>query len=258
MLKGCCVAHRGFSGVAPENTLAAMKLVMQMKEIQWIEIDVQLSQDGVPVVIHDFTLNRTTNGNGIVHEQNIEQLRQLDAGRWKSRLFTGQRIPTLSELLDTVQGRLKLNIELKIKPDSYPGLAQAALHEIRKRKMEQDVIFTSFVPHILLECREIAPEIRRGLIIDQRPADLMDKLREYGCDFLSIGHHRIDSHFVRSTIESGFDMMVWTVDSVRRMRELKSMHPDLMICTNRPDRWLLAQKLPNIRDRAKWRRWMPF
>lgn len=258
MLNNRCVAHRGFSGAAPENTLAAIRLAMKVKEVEWIEIDVQLSSDGVPVVIHDFTLNRTTNGTGTVRERTWDELKSLDAGRWKSRWFAGERIPTLGEVLDEVRGRLKINIELKTKADGYAGLAAAVLEEVRRRGMERDVVLTSFEPKALLEAKLLAPGIRRGLIIDARPADLERRLDDCGCTLLSISHSRVDPAFVRSTIERGVDLMVWTVDPVRRMRELGSMHPDLMICTNRPDRWLLARALPEIRERAAWRRWMRF
>lgn len=258
MLNNQCVAHRGFSGVAPENTLAAIRLAAKMKEIEWMEIDVQLSSDGVPVVIHDFTLNRTTSGSGAVRDHTLEQLQRLDAGSWKSRWFAGERIPTLEEVLREVQGRLKLNLELKTNAELYPGLAAATSDVVGRCGMKQDVIFTSFEPKALLEAREAAPEIRRGLIIDSRPADLNRRLEECGCSLLSIGHGRVDTAFVRSTIGQGIDIMVWTVDQIRRMRELGSMHPDLMICTNRPDRWLLAKKLPEVRERPVWRRWLHF
>ncbi|GGN91519.1 glycerophosphodiester phosphodiesterase [Saccharibacillus kuerlensis] len=258
MLNNRCVAHRGFSGAAPENTLAAIRLAMKMPEVEWIEIDVQLSSDGVPVLIHDFTLGRTTNGRGAVREHTLHKLQSLDAGRWKSRIFSGESIPTLEQVLSEVRGRLKINIELKTTAEWHAGLASAAAEAVRMQGMENEVIFTSFEPLALLEARDAAPEIRRGLIIDSRPADLSARLEEYGCTLLSIGHSRVDTAFVRSTIEQGIDMMVWTVDNLRRMRELGSMHPELMICTNRPDRWLLAKKLPAVRERSFWRRWLGF
>lgn len=78
-----CVAHRGFSGIAPENTMAAFKLALEQPFVHWVELDVQLSKDGVPVVIHDFTLERTTNGTGKVKDSDWKALQQLDAGSWK-------------------------------------------------------------------------------------------------------------------------------------------------------------------------------
>lgn len=258
MLNNRCAAHRGFSGAAPENTLAAIRLAMNIPEVEWIEIDVQLSRDGVPVLMHDYTLRRTTNGRGAVREQTLSQLKSLDAGRWKSKVFAGERIPTLDEVLNEVQGRLKINIELKTTAQTYEGLAYASASAVRRRGMEAEVCFTSFEPKALLEAREAAPDIRRGLIVESRPPDLTQRLDEYGCSMLSIAHGKVDSAFVRSTIERGTELMVWTVDSIRRMRELGAMHPELMLCTNRPDRWLLAKRLPVIRQRSALRRWLRF
>ncbi len=256
MLDNPCVAHRGFSGIAPENTLAAIRLAMKIPEVQGIEIDVQLSRDGVPVVIHDFTLGRTTNGSGTVREHTLSELKRLDAGRWKARAFTGERIPTLDEVLEEVRGRLRVNIELKTNKQTYAGLASAAVEAVRRCEMEEQVYFTSFEPGALIEARQNAPHIPRGLIVDTRSADLDRRLDEYGCTLLSIKHGRVDPVFVRSTLESGIKMMVWTVDRIRRMRELASMHPELMLCTNRPDRWLLARRLPLLNRPNTRRRWL--
>ena len=84
-MNNLCVAHRGFSSIAPENTMAAFNMAMERPEVQWMELDVQLSRDGVPVVIHDFTLERTTNGKGRVKDTDWSALKQLDAGSWKAR-----------------------------------------------------------------------------------------------------------------------------------------------------------------------------
>lgn len=84
-MNNLCVAHRGFSSIAPENTMAAFLLAMEQPEVQWMELDVQLSRDGVPVVIHDFTFDRTTNGKGLVRETDWSEIQQLDAGAWKEK-----------------------------------------------------------------------------------------------------------------------------------------------------------------------------
>lgn len=112
-MNNLCVAHRGFSSIAPENTMAAFLMAMERPEVQWMELDVQLSRDGVPVVIHDFTVDRTTNGKGLVRETDWADLQRLDAGAWKNKSYKGERIPALSELLDRSCGRVRLNIELK-------------------------------------------------------------------------------------------------------------------------------------------------
>ncbi|WP_051330968.1 glycerophosphodiester phosphodiesterase family protein [Aneurinibacillus terranovensis] len=98
-MKNACIAHRGWSGRAPENTLAAIKKAIYHPAIDGIEIDVQMSLDGVPVVIHDYTLERTTTGTGYVGSYTLTELKKLDAGTWFSSSFAGETIPTLEEVL---------------------------------------------------------------------------------------------------------------------------------------------------------------
>src|SRR5690554_7738935 len=113
--KSIVVAHRGWSGAAPENTMAAFRLAMLDLRISWIELDVQLSKDGVPVVIHDYKLRRTTGALGAVKDYTYEQLSKLDNGSWFSPEFSSERIPTLEQVLKEAKGRIHLNIELKTK-----------------------------------------------------------------------------------------------------------------------------------------------
>lgn len=157
MMNNLCVAHRGFSGKAPENTLAAIRMAIAMPFVHWMELDVQLSKDGVPVVIHDFTLDRTTNGHGKVKNMDWEHIRRLDAGSWKGRSFRGERVPSLEEVLSLASGRLRLNIELKTVGNMYPGIEQKVTDLISSKGMRDDVILTSFDTDVLKKIKEIAP-----------------------------------------------------------------------------------------------------
>jgi glycerophosphoryl diester phosphodiesterase len=239
-MNNLCVAHRGFSSIAPENTMAAFLMAMERPEVQWMELDVQLSRDGVPVVIHDFTVDRTTNGKGLVRETDWADLQRLDAGAWKNRSYKGERIPALSELLDRSCGRVRLNIELKTQGDMYPGLPAAVIHEVRKRHMQNDVVITSFEPAALIEVKKLAPEIQTGLIIDARPGDLLTALRQMNCTFLSIGYTNVDKSLMNEMRSAGIRVMAWTVDDKTIMKKLAAVDPELMLCTNRPDVWELA------------------
>ncbi|MFX3647462.1 MAG: glycerophosphodiester phosphodiesterase [Paenibacillus sp.] len=239
-MNNLCVAHRGFSSIAPENTMAAFLMAMERPEVQWMELDVQLSRDGVPVIIHDFTLDRTTNGKGLVRETDWADLQRLDAGAWKNKSYKGERIPALSELLDRSCGRVRLNIELKTQGDMYPGLPAAVIHEVRKRHMQNDVVITSFEPSALIEVKKLAPEIQTGLIIDARPGDLLTALRQMNCTFLSIGYTNVDKSLMNEMRSAGIRVMAWTVDDKTIMKKLAAVDPELMLCTNRPDVWELA------------------
>ncbi|KAA8784414.1 glycerophosphodiester phosphodiesterase [Paenibacillus amylolyticus] len=236
-MNNLCVAHRGFSSIAPENTMAAFNMAMERPEVQWMELDVQLSRDGVPVVIHDFTLERTTNGKGRVKDTDWSILKQLDAGSWKGKNYTGERIPSLSELLDRSCGKVRLNIELKTQGDMYPGLPAAVIHEIRKRHMQHDVVITSFEPAALVEVKKLAPELETGLIIDAKPGDLLAVLQQMHCTFLSIGYTNVDKALMNEMNAAGIRVMAWTVDDKASMKKLAAIDPDVMICTNRPDVW---------------------
>lgn len=234
-MSNVCVAHRGWSGDAPENTLAAMKLALSVPYVNWIELDVQLSKDEVPVVIHDYTLGRTTNGQGEVRETPFEELRKLDAGSWFSSQYAGEPIPSLEEVLQLVKGRCKLNIELKTSGDMYPKLAERVLELVLQYGMEQEVVFTSFDNGTLRRMKELAPKLPTGLIIDGRPE--IQLLNELGTSFLSIGYWKLTPEYAAEMIENGIRVMAWTIDDPAHIKQVASMHPDIMICTNFPNRW---------------------
>ncbi|MGN7355746.1 glycerophosphodiester phosphodiesterase [Paenibacillus sp. SAF-054] len=236
-MNNLCVAHRGFSGKAPENTMAAFRMAVAEPFVQWMEIDTQLTADGIPVVIHDFSLDRTTNGSGKVKNHTWQQLLRLDAGSWKSREFHGERIPSLEEVLRLSCGRVRLNIELKTSGNMYPGLEQAVIDRVCSYHMEQDVVLTSFDTGALIKVKQINPDIQTGLIIDARPKDLVERLQSLQCSFLSIGHPHLDQELAFRLKEAGITVMGWTVDDARRMKRLADISPEILICTNRPDVW---------------------
>ncbi|NMO95397.1 glycerophosphodiester phosphodiesterase [Paenibacillus lemnae] len=257
-MNNLCVAHRGFSAKAPENTRAAFKMAMDVPYVNWLEIDVQLTRDGVPVVIHDFSVDRTTTGKGKVKDLTWQEIRAMDAGIWKGKEFQGEQVPSLDEVLQLVKGRLKLNIELKTSGEMYPGLEEKVLDRIRAHNMLPEVVLTSFEPKALLRAKELEPRVNVGLIIDAHPRDLLSRLKKMGCTFLSIGYSHLDAAFASELHRNGITPMAWTVDDRRSMAALARMHPEIMICTNRPDTWgqlflnLIAPRIPFWR---KWKGW---
>lgn len=210
---------------------------MEETFVQWLEIDTQLSMDGIPVVIHDFNLNRTTNGKGKVKDHTWEQLQQLDAGSWKGSTFKGEGIPSLDEVLKLCYGRLRLNIELKTQGDMYPGLEQAVIDRVLYYHMENDVVLTSFDTNALKRVKEINANFKTGLIIDARPLDLLDRLKTLKCSFLSIRASHLDTTLASLLVSQEITVMAWTVDDARSMKRLASIDSAIMICTNRPDVW---------------------
>ncbi|GGH15700.1 glycerophosphodiester phosphodiesterase [Paenibacillus segetis] len=232
-----CVAHRGFSSQAPENTMAAITLAMEQPYVNWVEVDVQLSKDGVPLLIHDYTLNRTTSGRGPVRDKTWAELKLLDAGSWKSKAYSGERLITLDEFLDAICGRLRANIEIKTHDNLYPGIEGKVISAIKRRHMENDVVVTSFSPTVLAKVREIGRDIRTGLIMEGKPSDLILRLQLLQCSFLSINYRYLTPDLVSKVTNRGITIMAWTLDNVKVIRRIAAMHKDILICTNKPDVW---------------------
>ncbi|HEV8456737.1 MAG TPA: glycerophosphodiester phosphodiesterase family protein, partial [Methylomirabilota bacterium] len=123
------IAHRGASADAPEHTIAAFELALD-QGADGIEMDVHLSKDEHPIVIHDFTLERTSDGAGPVRERTVRELKRLDGGGWRGRPFRGQRIQTLQEVLERFRDRTRFWIDLKGGSDLYPGIEERVVSMI--------------------------------------------------------------------------------------------------------------------------------
>lgn len=230
------MAHRGWSSRAPENTLAAIKLALREDWIHSIEIDVQLSKDGTPVVIHDFRVNRTTNGQGYVKEMTLVQLRQLDAGSWFGETYRGEKIPTLVEVLKLCKGKKRLNIELKTAGDMYEKLAEKVVALIERFQMEKEVIVTSFDHVKVKEVKERNETIEIGLIIEGNPPLLEEQLQCIGATVISMSYLFLTKAFVEKQIQAGRHIVVWTPNTIEEIDFIKQLSPKLEICTNFPER----------------------
>jgi glycerophosphoryl diester phosphodiesterase len=237
-----CVAHRGFSGRAPENTLAAFRMAMRQPYVQWMELDVHLSRDNVPVVIHDGMLKRTTNGLGRVREKTAAELGILDAGSWFHSSFASEGVPTLQQVVALTSGRCRLNVELKGDESDRDLLARAVVDVIRSNRLEHDTVITSFHPELLLSVRNYFPAMRTGLIIDDRPFDLISMLTVMGISFLSIGYNQLTPLLLQQSADAAIEVMAWTVNSPGDLRRLAKRPEPFQLCTNYPDRWLAAIK----------------
>lgn len=230
------VAHRGWSGRAPENTAAAFRLAFSRPYVSGVELDVQLTKDRVPVVIHDFTLERTTNGTGLVGDHTYDQLRRLDAGGWFSERYRGEPIPTLAKALEIAKGRGIVNVELKTTGSLYPGLAERSIEVIRRLGMEKDVFLTSFDHAVVKEASGLAPDIQSGLLFSRRPILVTEQLKAAGATWISVAHPHVTKRLAEEAREQGFGLMAWTVDEAERVRQIAELGAEIVICTNHPDR----------------------
>jgi glycerophosphoryl diester phosphodiesterase len=165
--KPLIVAHRGYSARYPENTLAAFEAAKQAGA-HMVELDVSLTKDRRLVVMHDDTVDRTTDGSGVVRQMTLEQLRRLDAGSWFDPRFAAERPPTLAQVLDLARGHLAVNVEIKPEAVEAPGPADAVERQIvnlvRDMGMPDEVLISSFNWSVLARIRQMAPEIAVGLL----------------------------------------------------------------------------------------------
>jgi glycerophosphoryl diester phosphodiesterase len=230
------IAHRGASAAAPANTIAAFEKAVTLGA-DGIEFDVHLSADGVPVVIHDFAVDATTDGSGLVSEMPLAQLKQLDAGSRFDPAFTGERIPTLGEVLQAFGDRLLLNIELKSTSPRDNGLERAVVALVEERGLGKRVLFSSFNPFSLRRAKKIAPHILTGLLY---APDLPLYLSRAWLAPLAPHearhpqHTMIDARYMDWARHHGYRVNAWTVDDPGEMRRLIDLKVDGII-TNVPD-----------------------
>jgi glycerophosphoryl diester phosphodiesterase len=156
-------AHRGASAHAPENTIAAFELAIA-QQADAVELDVKLSADGHVIVIHDSTVDRTTNGHGKVERMTLAEIKALDAGSFRGSQFAGERIPTLEEVFEAVGKRTFINIELKNHKSRGEDLVQLVCMLVKQHQMQKRVMFSSFFPDALYKAHSYLPSVPRGLL----------------------------------------------------------------------------------------------
>lgn len=243
-------AHRGASAEAPANTLAAFLLAGELGA-DGVELDVHLSQDEELVVIHDFTLEATTNGHGPVQSKTLAELKELDAGSWFDPAFAGLEIPTLQEVVDAVGDHLLINIELKTKSLRDDRLSAAVVRFVERNHLFKRVLVSSFNPMALRWVRQLNASIPIGLLIDAKqpfwlPPGWLCALSQP--DALHPHYSRVDAGYVRRARAQGYRVHTWTVDDPGEIWRLVRNQVDLII-TNRPD--VLRRVLLNGRERTR-------
>lgn len=239
------VAHRGASGYAPENTMAAFRLALEMK-VDGIELDVHMARDGSIVVIHDLTVDRTSNGRGRVGAMTLPELQSLDAGSWFNAAFpkkarpeyAGQQIPTLHEVIELVRNRARLYIEMK-DPDLYPdSLESELLSIVRQHEMQDRVVFLSFNQRALRRMRELDPAIPIALLTSRLTGDPVKSALSLHASGLAVLHKRLTPALVEKVLGSGLSLIAWTVDSPKDLGRMIEAQVNSII-TNYPDRFAL-------------------
>ncbi len=233
------IAHRGASGDFPENTLVAFAAAIEAGA-QMCELDAQLSADGVAVVIHDDTVDRTTGGRGAVAAMSLAQLRGLDAGRKFGAAFAGARIPTLEEVIVLTKGRCALNVELK-----GANVQSEVCRLLRAHGVTNDTIVSSFDWNALAAARQIDPGLRLGVLADRNAAAMLQAARRLGAVSVNPRYDLVSPALVKQAHDERLQVLVWTVDKPARMRAMIELGVD-GIMTNYPAR--LAKLLESGRS----------
>ncbi len=238
------VAHRGNSSVAPQNTLASLEAAWRAGA-DAVEVDVHLTADRQVVVIHDDTVEATTDGAGAIADLTLDELRALDAGSWFSPAYGGQRIPTYDELLAFL-ARRDVGLLLEVKGAWTTDDIRLVTEPLLAAGREGRVVAQSFEVSTVAALRDVAPRLRRGLLLEDPPPARVDALAdELGVVTLNPEGTLLlsDPAFVARQHAEGRAVAVWTLDEPWMWATAAELHVDAVI-TNRPDRlrgWLAAR-----------------
>jgi glycerophosphoryl diester phosphodiesterase len=229
-------AHRGDSSNAPENTLAAFERALVLG-VPWIELDVHPAKDGTLMVIHDDTVDRTTDGSGAVSDLSVEHLLRLDAGLKFSSAYAGERIPRLIDVLEMVAPTAtRINVEIKSSP---PGMdvPQAIVTLLRRFRKQADYVVSSFDLQSLLGVRAIDSAIALALI--GSAPEILAHAERHHLPWIHGDRATLTTEAVMRAHAQGIRVNVWTVDQPERLAYWMGIGVD-KICTNRPALMLTA------------------
>jgi glycerophosphoryl diester phosphodiesterase len=221
------IGHRGAMGYAPENTLGSFAKALELG-VDGIELDVHVCKSGEVVVIHDERIDRTTNGKGLVKEMTLQELKGLDAGK-------GERILTLQEVLDFVDRRAFIDIELKAE-----GISDSVAHIMRKYIQERGwknggFMISSFDHHELKRCHDVLPDIPFGPILAAKPLDYARMAQDMKAEAIMPFFEFLDKNFVQDAHQRGLKVITWTVNRLDDIKKVLDMGVDGII-SNFPDR----------------------
>lgn len=225
------IGHRGAAGYCPENTFASFKQALEMG-VDYLEIDVQMTKDGELVVIHDPTVNRTTNGKGKVKDFTLQEIQSLDAGSWFGPKFAGEKIPAFNEFLKEYAGKTGLVIELK-KPELYPGIEEKVANELKKRKLDitedNKIIVQSFDRESLKLFHTLLPSIPIGVLVKYSGRGISKKELLSFSQYASYVNPKItmvNQRLIRRLHHHGFKTIIWTVKNKYEMKAIENFQLD--------------------------------
>lgn len=224
------MAHRGYPGLHAENSLASFQSAID-REFAYLELDVHLSREGIPMVFHDETLLRMTGLGGRIQDYTCAELQEL-------QLPGGGRIPTLEETLAMTTGKIRVEIELKQAGDRYHGLEAAVLDVVERLDAYDEVFVASFDHYSIQRMRELSERVELGIINSSASPAFFAWMQQHSVRYLSVGHTFITDVFVRACQSEGVQLIAWTIDDETVMRRYVNDWPEVLVCTNELDRWV--------------------
>ncbi len=230
-------AHRGFSGKYPENTMLAFQKAVEIG-VDGIELDVHLTKDNEIVIIHDEDIKRTCDGEGLVKDMTLEELRKFDASATFRGVYGFCGIPTLREYFELVKDTpIITNIELKTGVYEYPTIEKRVIDMVREFGLSEKIIFSSFNHFTVKRCEEIAPEIKRGFLTGDWIYDFGKYTAERNVQCCHPWHVSLSEEVIREMHEAGCEINTWTVNEYADIEKLSKWGVDSLI-GNFPDRMI--------------------
>jgi len=233
------IGHRGACGHAPENTLASLRRAAELGA-RWVEFDVALTREGEPVLLHDETVDRTTDGKGKLAAMTLADLQSLDAGGWYSKSAAGERVPTLMQAFDLLRATgLGANIEIKPTPGRAMETGAVVAGRVLAAWPESLPVplFSSFEIEALAAARDAAPSIPRGYLLGRLDPGWQRQAAALGCISIHCNHRRLSRETASAVRQAGYRLLAYTVNDAARGRQLFDWGVEAVF-TDYPDRLL--------------------
>jgi len=219
------IAHRGVSGSYPENTLSAFQAAIDIRA-EMVELDISISKDGIPVVVHDRTVDRTTDFEGDVQSFSLEELKRMEVGAWFSEEFRGEEFPTLKNSLELMKDKIAVNIEIKteaVSDEIQGGVVDKALQVVKDLDMISSVIFSSFDYRVMEQLNVLDPKMAKALLYEaSQSAELLpsELVQKYKVGIFNCSYKQLSEEWINDLQKHEIPYFVYTVNDPELMREL--------------------------------------
>ena len=219
------IAHRGVRGSYPENTLSAFQAAIDIRA-EMVELDISTSKDGIPVTVHDRTVDRTTDFEGDVQSFSLEELKRMEVGAWFSEEFRGEEFPTLKNSLELMKDKIAVNIEIKteaVSDETEGGVVDKALQVVKDLDMTSSVIFSSFDYRVMEQLNVLDPKMAKALLYEaSQSAELLpsELVQKYKVDIFNCSYKQLSKEWINDLQKHKIPYFVYTVNEPELMREL--------------------------------------